>query len=183
MPIENKVSLINTVALAPLPKLVLAALLLLTSLSGNARQSDRQQPIDVQADSSEFDEKTGRQTLSGNVQISQGTLLIKADFVAITLQNNALSKVEGRGSPITFEQDNEAGERMQGEAQEITYDAKSGTLILKGQASLTQPNQSLTSELITFNGQTQKVSADGGNDTGNGRGRVSIQIQPPSSGQ
>lgn len=146
-------------------------------MAGMARQSDLTKPIDVRADSSEFDEKAGVQTLTGNVEITQGTLKISADFIAISLKNNALSTLEGRGSPIKFVQENEAGELMQGEAREIIYNALNGTLVLKGSASLSQPRQSLTSEKITFNAQTQKVSADGGGD----KGRVSIQIQPPST--
>lgn len=163
--------------------MVLVSLIALLSTSNiaMARQSDRSQPINVNADSSEFDEKAGVQSLQGNVQITQGTLQINADFIAITLENNALSKIEGRGSPIRFEQENEAGELMQGQAREIIYNAVDGTLILVGDASLSQPRQSLTSERITFNGQTQKVSADGGERSSGGGGRVSIQIQPPSN--
>lgn len=159
--------------------LILLIALISASHTVLARQSDRSQPIDVRADSSEFDEKAGIQTLQGNVEITQGTMQISADFIAISLKNNALSKIEGRGSPIRFVQENEAGELMQGEAREIIYNAVDGTLVLVGEASLSQPRQSLTSERITFNGQTQKVSADGGGD--NSGGRVSIQIQPPSN--
>ena len=112
--------------------LFIATVMLITSLPGMTRQSDRDKPIDVRANSSEFDEKSGRQTLSGDVQITQGTLQISADFIAISLENNALSKIEGRGSPIRFSQENETGELMQGEASEIIYDAIAGTLILKG---------------------------------------------------
>lgn len=158
---------------------LLVAAVTLTFTSAQARESDLSKPIDVRADSSEFDEKAGIQTLSGNVVITQGTMEISADFIAISLTNNALSKIEGRGSPIRFSQENEAGERMQGEAQQIIYDALNGILILKGNASLSQPRQSLTSEQITFNARTQKVSAEGGAQDG----RVSIQIQPPGSGQ
>lgn len=156
---------------------LLFALLCAGTQPSTARQSDRTQPIDVRADSSEFDEKAGVQTLTGNVQISQGTMQISADFIAITLKDNALSKIQGRGSPIRFSQENEAGETMQGEASEIIYDALEGSLTLQGTASLNQPKQSLTSEKITFNTQTQKVTADGGGEDG----RVSIQIQPPST--
>lgn len=157
--------------------LFLATLLLLTTQTGTARQSDLSKPIDVRADSSEFDEKAGVQTLQGNVQITQGTMQINADFISISLKDNALSKIEGRGSPIRFVQENETGELMEGEAREIIYNAIDGTLILKGSARLAQPRQNLTSEKITFNTQTQKVSADGGG----AKGRVSIQIQPPSA--
>lgn len=143
-----------------------------------ARKSDLTKAIDVKADRSEFDENAGVQTLTGNVEITQGTMKISADSVAITLENNALSKIVGKGSPIRFQQENEAGELMQGEAQQIIYDAINGTLVLQGTATLKQPRQNLVSEKITFDSRTQKVSAQGGGESG----RVNIQIQPPASG-
>ena len=142
-----------------------------------ARQDDLTKAIDVRADKSEFDEKEGTQTLTGNVEITQGTMKITADSIAISLEQNALSKIQGTGSPITFEQENDAGELMRGEASEIIYDAIRGTLVLQGAAELSQPRQNLTSERITFDVRTQKVSAEGGGDTG----RVSIRILPPES--
>ena len=156
----------------------LLAWLFVSSLSpALARQSDLSQPIDVRADSSEYDEKAGTQTLTGNVEISQGTMRITADRIAIALKDNALSSITGTGSPIRFEQENEAGELMQGEAERIVYDAQAGVLTLEGSASLSQPRQNLVSDSITFDARTQKVSAKGGGD----EGRVSIQIQPPTS--
>lgn len=146
-----------------------------TSSLLHARQSDLGKPIDVRADKSEYDEKAGLQTLTGNVEISQGTMRISADKISISLKNNALSKITGSGSPIRFEQENEAGELMSGEASRIVYDAISSTLMLEGSATLNQPRQNLVSERITFNAKTQKVSAEGGANSG----RVSIQIQPP----
>jgi lipopolysaccharide export system protein LptA len=152
-------------------------LVLLTTLPLQARESDFSQPIDVRADKSEFDERAGLQTLIGNVEISQGTLRITADSIVITLANNALSTITGSGSPISFEQENDAGELMRGEASRIAYDARTGTLTLEGSATLSQPRQTLTSDSITFDARTQKVSAEGGPT----EGRVSIQIQPPTT--
>ncbi|MBX2886558.1 MAG: lipopolysaccharide transport periplasmic protein LptA [Granulosicoccus sp.] len=154
---------------------LLAALLIVSP--AQSRESDATQPINVRADRSEFDEKAGLQTLTGNVEISQGTMKINADSVAISLKDNALSKIVGKGSPIRFQQENEAGELMQGEARQIVYDALNGTLLLEGSASLKQPRQNLVSERITFDSRTQKVSAEGGGSTG----RVNIQIQPPTT--
>lgn len=156
-------------------------LLIFTCLTGlaltttHARQSDLTKTIDVRADKSEYDEKVGTQTLSGNVEITQGTMRIKADQIAISLKDNALSKIEGTGTPIRFEQENEKGELMQGEATSIIYNAVDGTLILQGSATLNQPRQNVVSEKITFNARTQKISAEGGDS-----GRVNIQIQPPT---
>ncbi len=145
-----------------------------TSAPSHARKSDFSKPIDVNADRSEFDEKAGVQTLSGNVQITQGTLLIKADKIAIKLRNNQLSEISGSGSPILFEQENEAGEKVTGKANELIYNAEQGSLILVGNATLEQPRQRLNSERIVFDSTEQKVSAEGGEN-----GRVSIRIQPP----
>lgn len=162
----------------PLRGLVLTTLLLVQTTGPlHARESDLSKPIDVRAEKSEFDEKAGTQTLSGNVEISQGTMKITADRIAIALKNNALHTIKGTGSPIRFEQENESGELMQGEAKRITYDAIAGTLILEGTARLSQPRQNLVSERITFDARTQKVSAEGGGQSG----RVNIQILPPQS--
>lgn len=163
----------------PIALALLITLIAIVAAAGPAysRNSDLTQAIDVRADKSEFDEKAGLQTLSGNVEITQGTMKITADSVAITLKNNALSKIVGKGSPIRFQQENEAGELMQGEARSIVYDAANGTLILQGSATLRQPRQNLVSEQITFDTRTQKVSAEGGGESG----RVSIQIQPPNA--
>jgi len=153
---------------------VLCAALLSANLQ--ARESDFSKPIDVSADRSEYDEKAGVQTLFGNVEISQGTMVIKAQKIAITLRNNQLSRIDGTGTPIQFQQENEAGELVTGQANSISYNAENGSLVLSGAATLTQPRQRLQSERIEFDSTKQKVSADGGD-----KGRVSIRIQPPAA--
>jgi lipopolysaccharide export system protein LptA len=145
--------------------------------SAQSRESDLTQPIEVQADKSEFDEKAGTQTLSGNVEITQGTMRITADNIAIVLKDNALHTISGTGGPISFQQETEIGDIMKGEAESIIYDALAGTLTLKGAATLSQPRQNLISDLIVFDARTQKVNAEGGGKTG----RVSIKILPPTT--
>lgn len=155
---------------------VLLFALLPVSNDALARKSDFSKPIDVSADRSEYDEKAGIQVLIGNVEITQGTMIIKADKIAITLKNNQLSSIEGDGSPIQFQQENEAGELVTGQASSIKYNAENGSLVLTGGAILTQPRQRLQSDRIVFNSTEQKVSAEGGD-----KGRVSIRIQPPAA--
>ena len=140
----------------------------------NARTSDFEQPIDVKADRSEFDEKAGVQSLIGNVRITQGTMQISADRITIALKDNKLSTINGEGSPIRFQQENDAGELVTGECDRITYDAVNGRLTLEGNATLSEPKQNLRSERIVFDSITQTVVAEGGDS-----GQVSITIQPP----
>ena len=155
--------------------LVVMICLLLPASSAMARESDLQQPIDVSADRSEYDDKAGTQKLIGNVEIRQGTMRITADTIAITLKDNALSRIDGTGSPIRYEQENEKGELLKGEAREVNYDAIDGSLVLSGGAKLSQPQRNIKSERIEFNVRTQTVSAEGSKDTG----RVTIRIEPP----
>lgn len=163
------------------PALALALLVGLTVLTfaasdpSLARESDLTQGIDVSADRSEYNEREGTQTLIGNVEISQGSMRIEAELVTIKLTEFKLTRIEGEGSPIRFQQENEAGELISGEASNISYDATTGELVLSGGASLSQPGQSLQSERIAFDARTQTVSAEGGEN----KGRVSIRIEPP----
>ncbi len=157
-------------------KLFLIAILLGSiPMTSNARKSDFSQAIDVKADRSEFDEKTGVQLLEGNVLITQGTMKISADKISVGIEFGKLSTIKGIGDPIVFEQENEEGELVIGQCQEIEYNAINASLVLIGNASLKQPNQELSGQRIEFDSKNQKVRADGGN-----KGRVSITIQPPA---
>ncbi|PID62736.1 MAG: lipopolysaccharide transport periplasmic protein LptA [Gammaproteobacteria bacterium] len=159
---------------------LLAAAVLAATAPLAAREGDSEQPINVSANRSEYNERSGTQILRGNVEITQGSMRIRADEIIVTLADGALGKVEGSGSPVRFEQENDAGELMQGSARRIVYDAIAGTLILSGGATLSQPRQKLDSESITFDTRSQTVKAEGNGSEGSG-GRVSLQIRPPTS--
>lgn len=153
------------------------ALLVCGSPSVLAADSDFSKPIDVSADRSEYNERTNKQVLSGNVEIRQGTILITADEIDVILKDNKLNLIEGKGSPIKFQQQNDLGELITGSCERIRYDAVNGILTLEGNARLQQPKQRLSSDKIVFNSISQTVVAEGGSS-----GRVSITIQPPDRG-
>lgn len=161
---------------------LLACALLASGLAGpraaSARENDLARPVDVSADRSEFDERAGTQVLEGNVDIRQGTMRIRAQRIEIRLVEGRLASIEGSGAPVRFEQEDDAGEPMRGEARRIRYDAVAGNLVLEGGATLSRPRQELKSERITFDARTQKVSAEGDGGQGDG-GRVNIRIEPP----
>lgn len=148
--------------------------IVLFATTASARNTDFEQPIDVKADRSEYDEKAGVQRLIGNVRITQGTMRITADHITVTLKDNKLSIIEGKGSPIEFQQENEVGEMVTGRCRTIVYDAANGRLILSGNATLSEPKQNLRSDKIVFDSRTQTVVAEGGES-----GQVNITIQPP----
>src|SRR5690554_3283058 len=86
------------------------ALLIATSFSllsglAHALPSDSSQPINVQADSAEMDDKRGVAIYRGDVVITQGTLKITGDTVTITLTKNGdIDVFTSVGEPAYYEQ-------------------------------------------------------------------------------
>ena len=135
--------------------------------------SDATKPINVKADQTDFDEKAGIQTLSGNVEITQGSLALKADSIKIELKNGALFRVVGTGSPITFQQQTAAGATMKGQSNRIEYNLETTQITFSGDARFERPGQKLTGSSIMYNMSDLTFKA-----SGDKKGRVNIVLQP-----
>ena len=142
-----------------------------------ARKSDAEQPVVVTAKRSEYSEAEQRQTLTGDVVIKQGSLLIHADKVIVYLKDGAMDRVDANGEPATYQQLDEEGQLIEGESLLVKYNAATGQLVLIGKAKLRNPSQFLSGERIDYNTNTQAAAADGGDE------RVNIIIQPAQSEQ
>lgn len=158
-----------------------AALMTLISLilllaAGNlvfADANDFQQPINVKADRSDFDEKAGVQTLSGNVEITQGTLTVKAEKIRIELKDGTLYRIIGEGKPIRFQQRTDNGEMMRGQSNRIEYNTQSTLITFSGDARFERPGQQLSGSSIMYNMSDLSFKA-----SGDKKGRVNIVLQP-----
>ena len=85
--------------------LLSTAALALAVGGADARTTDRNQPMDVQADNSDAvmaDESDS--TLNGNVVITQGTLEIKADRAVIHRSKGDIDRVTLTGAPVVMKQ-------------------------------------------------------------------------------
>ncbi|MFT7374996.1 MAG: lipopolysaccharide export system protein LptA, partial [Oceanospirillaceae bacterium] len=69
---------------------LLASASLLLSPSSWALASDRQQPLEIAADSAELNEGEGFSIYTGNVIITQGTMVIEASSVKLTFNENGI---------------------------------------------------------------------------------------------
>lgn len=78
----------------------------------------------------EFDERS-EWRFTGNVQITVGTAVMRADSAVFVFDNEELATGELTGSPATFEDANPDGEHpISGTAGTIAYDSAAGTLRL-----------------------------------------------------
>lgn len=152
---------------------LLAASLMCLAKDATAQTSDHTQPINVKADASVFDERRGTQTLTGNVEVTQGSLSITADKIEIQIKDGALYQITGTGSPIIFQQLTQDNQLVRGECNEIIYNTVTTEITFRGNANFERPGQKLTGNTIEYNLRELTFKA-----TGNNEGRVNITLQP-----
>lgn len=154
----------------------LTALLLLL-LPGQlwALATDREQPIEIEADELEVRELERVSIYLGNVVLVQGSLEINADRLVIHFNEaNELTLMEMTGNPATLRQLDDNQQELWGEAMRIDYTQSKSLLELRDSALIKQAGDVVESELIRINTETSSLQA-GGTDSDE---RVKMLIQP-----
>jgi lipopolysaccharide export system protein LptA len=153
----------------------LAAVLLLSGAPALALPGDRDQPVQVSADSARFSEKTGVATYSGTVVIRQGTLEIRADVIVVTTdRKGGIVNTVATGNPARYQQQTDPRRGpVNAEADRIDYDARTDTIVLTGKARLQQDGSSFQGNTITYNSARQQIDA-----RGDGSNRVQLVLPP-----
>ena len=143
-----------------------------------ARSSDRNQPMDVAANSTDCSvDANGPGRCSGAVHISQGTLDIRAAHADVRRGGGDIRSVKLTGSPVVMKQQLDDGAMMNARAARIDYDLSADTIVLSGDAFVEQPGQSsIRSERIVYNMRTGQVQSGG-----EGNGRVKLRLMPKNA--
>ncbi|MEH6415732.1 lipopolysaccharide transport periplasmic protein LptA [Pseudomonas sp. CGJS7] len=159
---------------ANFPALCLIALLLAPVMSAHARSSDRNQPMDTDANQMNCSagSDSGPCTLTGNVKIVQGTLVITSAKADIKRTDGDISYVTLTGSQVNLKQELDDGRPFTGRANKVDYDMPKDMVTLTGNAFVDNAGDTITSERIVYNMKTGQVESGG---TG---GRVSMRLQP-----
>lgn len=145
----------------------------------HAERNDRDQPIQFSADKSEaINYETKVATLSGNVIITQGTMIIHADRVVLRQNPDNTLSATAHGKPVSFRQkSNSSDEYVEGYALRAEYDGQKEVLELFDQALLKQGVDEIRSNYIYYNGATETFRAEGRPDS------TLPQGSAPSSGE
>jgi len=143
--------------------------------TATALESDRQQPLEVNANSTDGTLGDGVTTLRGEVDIRQGTLHIKSEEAEVSKVDGRVNSLTFRGEPAFLEQEIEGEGLVQATAEVIHYQVASGIVTLTGKADVKHPQYQISGELLTYdlNIQHFEGSAD---ETGNGR--IHIRLDP-----
>ena len=156
-------------------KSLLALLLILSSPTGFALESDKEQPIELAADSVDIDESKGVSIYRGDVDLRQGTIRLRADVVTVHQNKRKPTKVVAEGRPVKFQQATDKGP-VKGEAKRAEYEVNSENLVLIGDAVLIQGKDSMRSDRIVYDRVKSVVKAGA---AAKGKQRVRISIEAP----
>jgi len=139
-----------------------------------ALKSDRQQPLDVEADHTDGSLGDGQATLSGNVEIRQGTLLIRADVATVEKVDGQVRRFELTGQPVHLQQEIENEGLVTAEARRVEYEVATGIVTLTGSADVDHPQYQITGEVLRYDMNVQHFQGSGGGDDG----RIRILLEP-----
>jgi lipopolysaccharide export system protein LptA len=174
-------------------KLLTFAVLALAALGASAEKADVGKQAVLEYDNLHADNVTLSSILSGNVIVTKGTLLLRAEKAVLKQtpeQDMMVTLTAGGGKAATFRQKRDGGPDLwiEGEAQRIEYDERSAVVKLFGNAKIRQIDSSRTtdeiqSEFISYDSLREvfvsRNDATGDSKSGGGRGRMIIAPRKP----
>lgn len=165
----------------------LATLLVATTfgalcLPAQAERADRDKPVNIEADKVEIDDQKKQAVFQGNVVLTQGTLMLKADRIVVNQDESGFQSGVAYGNPAYFRQKREGYEDfIEGEAQRLEYHGQQEKVELFINAKLTRGGDEVRGNYISYSALTEFFEVMGeqpGAAAGSTGGRVRAIIQP-----
>jgi len=168
-----------------------AAMAMAIAWPAAALDSDKTQPVTLEADDFELDLESGARIYRGQVEYRQGSVRIDCDELVTRYDaDDALQSGVCTGRPGRFQQTVNDGDGdgdgettvtpetatvVRGRALTITYDRAAGRIVLDGDAQVEHRGDRLRGARITYDLETRRARVTGGGDRGE---RPRIEAQP-----
>ena len=155
---------------------IIAMALLAASGIVDARQSDRNKPMDIEAGHQVCglgDDATC--TFTGKTTITQGTLRIVSDKAVISQAGGEPSRAQFSGG-VTLSQQMDDGTNLNANAANIDYNLRTEVVVFTGNVKIQQARGTLNGERVVYNMKTGQIESGG-----SGTGRVKMRIVPKSA--
>lgn len=158
-----------------------AVLLAALPAIGWGLSTDTEQPMVIEADSAELDDRTGISTYKGSVKVVQGSMALTGDALSVHIEDDRVVRVVVDGSPATYKQRPDGKDRdINARARHMEYFTDPEKVVLEQDARVEQEGNTLTSERIIYDVTTNQVTAEGGSKPDQ---RVIITLQPKKKNQ
>jgi lipopolysaccharide export system protein LptA len=163
----------------------------LTPVLVHAEKLDRDKPVNLEADRMTIDDARKQHILEGNVQLVQGTLVIRCEKLVVSQDAEGFQKGVATGGSkdglAHFRQKREGkDEYVDGEAERIVYDGKADIAEFFVRAYVKSGSDEVRGEYIRYDGYTEKYVVTSNPEAktsaaaGSGDQRVRAVIQPKS---
>jgi lipopolysaccharide export system protein LptA len=140
-----------------------------------ADSSDRFQPLNFAADNARVDDNQRVNVLTGNVEITKGTIVLRAAKVEVRQQadgSQTAVATNGAGGRAYFRQRRQGlDEYIEGEAERIEYDGQGDKVYFKGRAVMRRLNgatvaDEVVGQSIVYDNRTEVFQVAGGGSGG-----------------
>jgi len=177
---------------SPLQTTLAGALLLVGGLLlpflARAEKGDQFKPLNFTSDrGGEVDVINQRTEFSGNVVLSKGTMLLRAERIALRETSEGYHQVYATGQtgkPVQFRQGRDVpGEFIEGSADQLEYDSRGDTVRFLGNALVrrmrgTTVADEVTGANILFDNRSEVFTVEGGKASPHPSGRVRVVLMP-----
>ncbi|MDR0775676.1 MAG: lipopolysaccharide transport periplasmic protein LptA [Azonexus sp.] len=167
--------------------ILLAASLLLATSAAFAERADRNKPMHLEASRLSIDDAKKIQILEGDVVITKGTMVLKADRIVITEDQYGFQLGTAFGGPgglARFRQKREGrDDYLVGEAERIEYNSNSEIVELFHRAWVRSGEDEIRGDHIWYDAVNDKYLVTAGEKTSPSAPppRVRVTIQPKSN--
>lgn len=162
--------------------------LVLAFSAAQAEKADRLKPMVFTADKEgRIDSVNQRTELFGNVIITKGSLMLRAEKVDVRETRDGYHQAYASGAtgqPVSFRQARDTpGEAIEGHADQLEYDTRTETVRFIGNANVRRTRGSavadeVTGAVIVYDSRTEVFALEGGNASPNPNGRVRMVLMP-----
>lgn len=133
-----------------------------------AEKADAEKPLNIEADRVSVDDVKKVQTFDGNVQMTKGTLIIRAERIVITQDDAGFQRgvATGSGNALArFRQKREAvDEYVEGEAERIEHDARIEKTEFFNHARVKSGQDEVRGQFISYDARNEQYVVTSGPD-------------------
>lgn len=159
---------------------------MLAATVARAEKADRDKPVNIEADRVSVDDVKQIQVFEGNVQLVKGTLIIRAERIVVTQDEDGYQRGVATGTPSVlprFRQKREGvDEYIEGEGERIEHDAKAEKTEFFNRAWVKSGLDEVRGQFISYDARSENyfvTSGPNGTRAKPGSGdRVRAVIQP-----
>ena len=149
-----------------------------------AEKADRDKPVHLEADRATVQDANKLATFTGNVVLTQGTLIIRSDKMTVKEDANGFQHAVAYGNLATFRQKRDGrDEYVEGWSERMEYDGKADKVQLFKKARLRRGQDEVYGDYISYDAVSEFFQVQGahGNEAvpqARPEGRVRAVIQP-----